>query len=525
MPESCISVWEQASIKAQGLQQRNEHMKKTHTPIIVGADQFTQQKETISPQDPVSLMAKTSNNALHNAGNDDLRDLIDMVCVSNIAGWQYRDPSSLLCNILHIKPAKKIYPFIGGNLPQKFVNSAARAIATGECRAVLITGGEAHYSIRRNKKGEIELDWPEQQKPDHIEGDRRLNSSNFENSYNLLMPIGIYAMLETVQKEKSGKNWEDHNRSLGKILEGYSKIASENPHAWSREAYTAHDIITPTADNRYICYPYTIRMVANIQVDQSAALVMTSVDIAEKLGIDRRLWVYPMGGADIENIFYTIQRPELHTSPATVAGAGLALAQAGLSLKEIDLFDLYSCFPSMIQLLRHHIGIQEDDTRPLTVTGGLPYFGAPLNNYSLHAIAAIVERIRTHPSLKAMVVAIGGMNTKPSFGIYGTSEPARPWGERDDRAIQREIYSEMLPEPAAQAEGELEVEAYAINYGRDCRPDWGIVMGKLDDGRRTLAFIDGDAESLEALKEEALIKSTAPVCFNADTGRNLVTFR
>ena len=53
---------------------------------------------------------------------------------------------------------------------------------------------------------------------------------------------------------------------------------------------------------------------------------------------------------------------------------------ADCTISEIDAFDIYSCFPSAIQIACDEIGLDIDDPRNLTVTGGLPYFGGPGNN-------------------------------------------------------------------------------------------------------------------------------------------------
>lgn len=50
-----------------------------------------------------------------------------------------------------------------------------------------------------------------------------------------------------------------------------------------------------------------------------------------------------------------------------------ALSMAKWNIDEIDFFDLYSCFPSMVELGREALDIPENTSKPLTVTGGLPF--------------------------------------------------------------------------------------------------------------------------------------------------------
>jgi acetyl-CoA C-acetyltransferase len=310
---------------------------------------------------------------------------------------------------------------------------------------------------------------------------------------------------------------------MGKIFERYSKIASKNPYAWSQKSYTADEITIPSPQNRKVIYPYTKRMCSNLFVDQSGALIITSEEIAEKLKIDPETWVYIMGGADFKNIFNISQRPKLFESPAAKKGSQLALEQAGLSLGDIDVFDIYSCFPSIVQIITNEMGLSDDDPRDLTITGGLPYFGGPWSNYSLHAIITAVDIIRKNRSKKIMVVANGGYNTKQSFGIYGNKPPAIPWEERDDSEIQKEILRVALSDPVKEANGQLTIEAYTIYYERDGRPKRGIVIGYLEDGRRTFARIEDESERLEELENQDLIGKIFQVHFDRESGVNLIS--
>lgn len=250
---------------------------------------------------------------------------------------------------------------------------------------------------------------------------------------------------------------------------------------------------------------------------------MTSEDIAEKLGIDRKLWIYLMGGADLKNIFNITQRPNLNDSPAAREGSQLVLKQAGLKIEDIDLFDIYSCFPSIVQIIRNELDLSEDDPRDITLTGGLPYFGGPLNNYSTHAIIEAVNCIRKNTSLKIMVVANGGYNSKQSFGIYGTDPPFISWKERDDYEIQQSILAKSLQEPIEKSNGQLTIEAYTIQYKRDGQPNQLIALGHLENGRRTLAIIKAKPKLLQKFEQQELVGKIFPVHFDSTSGFNIIS--
>ena len=520
-------------------------------PILVGAAQITQRKEADPVLDPLGLMIQAGRLAFADAGADGLSRLIDTVCVVNSFSCDDENVPQRLSRALGLTPREAVYSLIGGNTPQMLVNRYSRDIAAGRKQAVLIAGAEAIYAMVRAAREKSTLDWPDnitwrqvrddglpvnfdtllrlgcehEAKRLHAAGEQYPEPNNrAEDAFDLFLPQFMYPFFETALRALSGRTPEEHRRYLGARCERLGRIAVQNPHAWERRAATADEITQATGKNRYVAYPYTIRMMANINVDQAAAVILTSLEAAEKLGIDRTRWVYPMGGAEFRNIWHVSRRPCLHDSPAVTEASRLALGQAGLTLSDIGVFDLYSCFPSAVEIARLALGISEADGRDLSVTGGLAHFGGPGNNYTLHAIASVVERIRRDCGLKAMVTANGWFNSKHAVGIYGAGEPLHPWEDRDDEPIQRAIDAQALPEPVERAEGRLSVEAYMIRHDLEGRPEQGTVIGRLADGRRALADIDADPQGLLKLEQIELVGRTGEVRFDPVSGRNRVFF-
>jgi acetyl-CoA C-acetyltransferase len=497
-------------------------MTKNNWPIIIGSAQFTQHKNTINPLDPLSLMIKVCNIAFNEIGNLALKKYIDTIYMININSWSYEDGPSELSKALDLNPTTKVYLPDGGDSPQMLVNRAAKAIFSGKSQAILITGAEAAYSVYRAKKNKTSLNWPERKEPKYMESKLWHGTNQFENKYGMIIPSYSYAMFETAVRAASGRNLEQHRIYMGKLFEHYSKISSKNPYAWDHNSYTAEEIAIPSVKNRYINYPYTKRMCANMFVDQSAALIITSEELAEKIKVDGKLLIYLMGGAELKNIFNISQRPNLYDSPAAREGSKKALEQAGLNLQDIDTFDIYSCFPSIVEIIKKEIGLTDQDSRNLTITGGLPYFGGPWSNYSMHAICTAVNLIRENSSMKIMVVANGGYNTKQSFGIYSTEPPKIPWNKRDDSEIQESILKKTLSEAIEQANGQLTIEAYTIPYNRDGKPKKGIFIGHLSNGRRTLAIIGAQPELLLKLERKEYVGLTFPVQYDEKNGFNFI---
>jgi acetyl-CoA C-acetyltransferase len=499
-------------------------MKMSSSPVIIGIAQFTQAKKTERPLDPLGLMVKTSLEALSDAGSSRLKDVIDCVYVMNLFQWSYRDAPGQLSARLGLRPRQASYLPVGGNTPQLLVNKAARDLAAGRCKAVLMTGAEAIYSLRRALKGDIVLDWPESVPPDRIDGENTNGVDKIEELYDLFFPSFMYPLFETSLRASSGRSPEEHQMYMGKSFERLSRIASQNPFAWSKQSLSAQVIATPTPDNRYVGYPYTKYMNANVDVDQSAAVIMTTEDSARSLGIPEDKWVYPIGGADFNDVWHVTHRPCLHESPAIRHAARIALEQADLTLEDIDVFDLYSCFPSAFEIARREIGIPEDDRRDLSVTGGLPFFGGPGNNYSMHAIAAVVDLIRKDRSRKAMVTANGWYLTKHAIGVYAGSSSGQPWDDRDDSLVQRSINAKALPMPIERASGSMMVEAYVIQHDKAGKPVKGTVVGRLEDGGRALAVIDAGLEELLEMETFELVGKQGDVRYDQATGRNLARF-
>ena len=489
-------------------------------PIIVGASQYTQRKETQNPLDPLKLIANVSKLAIEDTEVTDIKKFIDSVHLVHFASWSYEDAPAELCGMLGLKPSIKTLSSGGGNTSLRLLNEAALSITEGKSRMVLLTGGETFYSSTLVRKGKKVLDWPKQKVSKYPEAGKMKRLSEFERKYNLPIPSLSYALLETALRAASERSLEAHQLSIGRLFEKFSQIGSNNPFAWLKAPRSAQEIITPTPINRNVSHPYTKFMCSNPYVDQSGAVLLTTQEFAEELNIGPSKWVYLMGGGNLQNIYNITQRPSLVNSPAVEHASRLSLAQAGLTIKDINLFDFYSCFPSMVQLIRNALKIKEADPRPLSLTGGMAFFGGPWNNYSLHPVITAVDLIRKNPSLKIMQVANGGYNTKLSVGIYGKTPPQKQWSNNEFLEAQKEILKEELPKPVEKANGILVVKAYTITYKRDGTPENGVVLGSLENGSHTLALLKEESIKQHNLIQQELVGREFKVYHDDETGFN-----
>src|SRR5690606_6315586 len=141
-------------------------------------------------------------------------------------------------------------------------------------------------------------------------------------------------------------------------------------------------------------------------VEQSAALILCSAERAAALGVPRDRWVFPLAGTQAHDTYAVSHPHDLVSSGAIRLAARGLFALAGRSVDEVAHADLYSCFPSAVQIAAAEIGLGLD--RPLTVTGGLSFAGGPWNDYVTHAIATMVGVLRADPGALGLVTANGG---------------------------------------------------------------------------------------------------------------------
>jgi acetyl-CoA C-acetyltransferase len=194
---------------------------------------------------------------------------------------------------------------------------------------------------------------------------------------------------------------------------------------------------------------------------------------------------------------------------------------ASVAIDDIAHFDLYSCFPSAVQIGRDMLGIAPGDTRPLTVTGGLPYFGGPGNNYVTHSIATMIETLRAHPGDLGLVTANGWYLTKHATGVYSTQPGAHDWHRADPKIDQSAIDAEPHPTVVDDPSGAATVETYTVLFDRDGAPERGIVIGRTADGARFISNTPPDRPTLESMTTHEMVGAPGAVVHDAASGMNI----
>ena len=305
-------------------------------------------------------------------------------------------------------------------------------------------------------------------------------------------PSFVYPMFEQAVRIAAGESTQEHRERIGALWAQFSAVAAQNPHAWNRQTYSAEDIYEPSAQNRMISWPYPKLMNSNNMVDQGAVLIVASAEKAQYLQIPQERWVFPYAGADAHDTYAIGERAEFHTSPAIRIAGRRALELAGTGVDELDLIDVYSCFPSAVQVAAAELGLPVDDAdRPLTVTGGLTFAGGPWNNYVTHSIATMAEQLTARPGTRGLITANGGYLTKHSFGVYGTEPPQHEFRWED---VQDTVDREPTRTELVDWTGVGTVETWTTPFDRDGEPEKAFLAVRTPSDDRVLAVIaDADA--------------------------------
>ncbi len=453
------------------------------TPVLIGGGQYAHHAVGLDDaMHPVELMAHAVARATADAGLSTTPNP-DSIRVVSLLSWRYGDPASVLAQQLGLTPRETVLTTNGGNSPQTLVNSTASHIQSGEIDLAILAGGEAYRTRTRARREGIELQWPkapEGQLPRVLGRDLDMSHPT-ERAHGIFMPVQVYPLFETAIRAAAGRTVDEQQRISSELWARFSDVAATNPNAWRRHARTAEEIRTPCASNRVIGFPYTKYMNSNNDVDMGAALIMCSVEKAQALGVPRDRWVYIHAGTDCHEHQFMSNRDSFATTPAIELGSRAALELAGMTIDDIDIVDLYSCFPSAVQLGAQSLGLSLD--RQLTRTGGLPFAGGPWNNYVMHAIATTMTDLRSGAGTNALVWGNGGYATKHSFGIYSTNVPADGYRHGSPQA-QIDATPRRELADGADAAGPVTIEAYTVMHDREGNPETAFAACQLIDGRR-----------------------------------------
>jgi acetyl-CoA C-acetyltransferase len=463
-------------------------------PIIVGVGQVVDHwdgRDLDKSSSPISLITESIKRAQADAGVFDLVEKIDTLAVVRAYTDSLRKPfdpfgkaknfPAAVIEAASLSPKRTIYSTAGGEQPQSLVNELSEDIARGDIRMAMITGGEALATLKTALKKQLALDWSSEADADIEE---RGTQTDFISKYEMVNGMGLppqtYAAMEQALRARLGMSRVQYLDYMGGICAGLCKTAQQNPYSQYPQAKSAEFLATASKDNYPICDPYLKWLIAQDAVNQASTLILTSVGYAKELGIDPDQWIYLHGYSDVKEKLVS-ERPDLSKSKALELAISGAISSAGIAAGDIAYRDIYSCFPIVVHLASEVLGLDPVSDQ-MSMTGGLSFFGGAGNNYSTHAIATVVEKLRQDRQAYGLVLANGGFMSKQSAGVYSAKTP-QAWAEISSEALQAEVDAQpeckLLNEDCTAV-----IEAYTVRHDRNgithaylfARNDQGRVM-------------------------------------------------
>jgi acetyl-CoA C-acetyltransferase len=463
-------------------------MDDTRTPVIVAVSQVTERDDRV---ENLGLAVRVAADALGQAPMLASR-IQRLTAVGALLAPATPTMASDLADALHIDPADRELTTAGGHTPQWLVTRAATDIASGRLDGTLIVGAEAAHSHRARGDGGATPFNARRPAADSNDGDVVVGApergliSNAEIAAGLVLPTTVYPVFDSALAAQAGRTFAEHREVLAETMARLTTVAEANPYAWFRQQATAGELASTDNGNRVTAEPYTKRMNAFPYVDQAAALVVCSLAVARDVGLaDQAIFVW--SGAEAQDVIFVGARPHLGRSEGAEAAAGATYLAAGVGPDDVGCIDVYSCFPSAVQMASRALGVGVDDPRGLTVTGGLPYFGGPGNNYTTHAIATMVDRLRATGGL-GVCTGLGGWATKHAVGVYAADPPTAGFRCGDTTQRQAEIDAGALPLVESADPGATgTIDGNTVEYAKDGTVTAAPAIIRLDDGPRICA--------------------------------------
>ena len=428
-----------------------------HRSVVIGVSAIQQKGDFENLDEALFLMDQAVKEAMSDSGNKSIKDHIDEIRIPK-GFWRYRDPGKWIAKNNDFKNIPTTYVTKIGVLQQNLINEACLKIENGEINASIILGGEARYKqlrsvIEKKEYFETKLD----ENPDFyikakedLYGDEELEELG-------AMAVGYYASMETALRKNDDENIEEHQNNIASMYEEFSKVASNNEDAWLDHPYSKKEILETSKKNKMLAYPYNKLHCTSWNVNQSAALIICSEELANKLEIDNKKRVYPISSSENNHMIAIQQRPKLYESLGMIyAAKSINRMMEQLDIR-LDAYDLYSCFPAAVKMFSKSLELGSEI--PKTITGSMPYAGGPLNSFVIHSTVKMIQKIRALEARHGLVTGVSGMMTKQSFCVWG-----KEYQEQFifDDVTERAKLDEKPIELSNIAEGEGEIIGYTI---------------------------------------------------------------
>ena len=469
-------------------------------PVLVGLG------ATNGPGPVPELMLEAVRRAANDAGTEKIFGSIDRI-VCPQGSWKFSDPTRSVALRIGAGKASTVLAEVGVS-QQEVINYALAAVASAECDTVVVVGAEARAWERQ---GHVEPDDPET-KPDEVLHRPPEFIAPIEIAAGLAWPvIQQYAMIENALAVAEGLSSDAQREQIAELWSRFNEVATRNPDAAFGQPLTALEIASPGPGNRPLAYPYNLRHSTQWTVDQSSALLICSAAFATESGIPRDRWLFPHVALHCSEAVTLTARKRLHAWPAMGVLGRAAESHLDVTLRDLRLAEVYSCFPAAVRVQQRELGLDLSGTP--TLSGGMAFSGGPFNHYVLQSLVTLGRRLRDEPGELGLLTTVSGMLSKPGLAVWSATPPHR---------------ATLVADLAAEASAATDVQAVAdqppvrdtaatvvsftVTYGGadGFEPVRTAIVADLPDGVRTAATCE-DAETARLAVAEGLAGRTVTV--------------
>ena len=478
-----------------------------NTPILVSYSTVQQKQEDLSQADEaISLMTQACQQAAAKIQQPDLLQQCSRIYVPE-GMWGYSDPARIIAERIGAEQACSVFAKIGIT-QQTLMGEACARIQQGLDEIIIVSGGEAKYrSLQATIQGKSvsEIDQQGAEADVVMQPDAELWLIE-ETTAGLGMPVSYYAVMESAYRAAKGLGIEQHRDALAELYAEFSNVASSNPHAWKPQAVADETIRNASDKNKMLAFPYTKLHNTSWNVDQACAMIFTSVEKATALGIDPKHWIFPWVSTENNAMQAVAARTDIHRSIGAELAAKAAMQHCDISASELNIIDLYSCFPVAVEIYADAFGIQAN--QPHTCTGGMPFAGGPLNNYALQAACRAFELLdQAQDSSIALTSSVSGLITKQGFGLWSKQPPKQAFEFIDVSQQVSEIDRPLTVIGGYQ--GDAKIVGYTVTYQGHERQR-AIAICDLPDGRRTVSYSE-DSALMQQLEVQEWVGQTVQI--------------
>ncbi len=464
-------------------------------PVIIGVGQINDRNDSDSDSgstspslDSLGLMEAALRAAELDAGGGWLSRLESLGVVDQISFPELGDVSAPLAQRVGAAPRfcyKSVYA--SGDSPLRLLNEAANRIGAGEIEVAAIVGGEALRTAARRAAASAHSG-SGASSDNAVRAVALRRGPSYRHRYGLIAPVDVYPLYENAGRAAYGQTLAQGQAESAAIWSRFSEVAEGNAGAWLRRRVSAEEIMTVSAANRRVAFPYCKLMVANSSVNQGAGFIVTTLAEARARGIGDDRLVFVGRGAAAHEPVDLMARANYVDSPGMIVSLRRALDLNGLAPADLDAAELYSCFPCVPKMARRVIGWPLE--RAASVFGGLTFGGGPVGNYMSHAVVSMVLGLRRSGGRHGLLFANGGLATHNHSMILSRAAPAPNIFPQDfDFQAQADALRGPAPPVQEDYQGPATVETYTVLYDRQGSAQQGVIIGRAANGARFIAKV------------------------------------